>query len=214
MAGLEHEMAAGGGRGRLRASHADRERVIETLKAAYAYGLVTKDEFDARVSQTFAARTYAELAVVTADIPAGLAPAPAPLRPAPARASAPVAANVTAGDRAIMATAIVAGLAFVASVFAGPGAVAGLPLAGLLALGGAGSALVSMFLFGVQMRSQRTRRPGGHLPPQRAVDSGSNAAYREVSATSAERFPHAAKPRRRSKADAVRRHSLRPRLSG
>jgi uncharacterized protein DUF1707 len=80
MAGLEHEMAAGGGRGRLRASHADRERVIGTLKAAYAYGLVTKDEFDARVSQTFAARTYAELAVITADIPAGLAPAPPPLR--------------------------------------------------------------------------------------------------------------------------------------
>jgi hypothetical protein len=36
MAGLEHEMAAGGGRGRLRASHADRERVIGTLTAAYA----------------------------------------------------------------------------------------------------------------------------------------------------------------------------------
>jgi hypothetical protein len=26
------------------------------------HGLVTKDEFDARVSQTFASRTYAELA--------------------------------------------------------------------------------------------------------------------------------------------------------
>ena len=45
MAGLEHEMGAGGGRGRLRASDADRERVIGTLKAAYVYGLVTKDEF-------------------------------------------------------------------------------------------------------------------------------------------------------------------------
>jgi hypothetical protein len=97
MAGLEHEMTAGGGHGRLRASHADRERVIDTLKAAYAYGLVTKDELEARVSQMFAARTYAELAVITADIPAGLAPAPPPLRPVPAKASAPVAANVTAG---------------------------------------------------------------------------------------------------------------------
>lgn len=118
-----------------------------------------------------------------------------------------MAATGTAGDRAIMATAIVAGLALLASVFAGP-------LAGLLALGGAGSALVSMFLFGIQMRSQRTKRPGGHLPPQRGVDSGSNSAYRAISATSAERFPRAGKPRRGSKADAARRHSLRPRLSG
>jgi hypothetical protein len=207
MAGLEHEMAAGGGRGRLRASDADRERVIGTLKAAYAYGLVTKDEFDARVSQTFAARTYAELAVITADIPAGLAPAPPPLRPAPAKASAPVAANLTAGDRAIMATAIVAGLALVAAIF-----VAGLPLAGLLELGGTGSALVSFFLLAIQMRSRRTKRPGGQLPPQRGAGSGSGAAHRAISATSAER-PPAGKPRRRSKADAARRHSPRPQLS-
>jgi hypothetical protein len=34
-----YEMAAGDGPGRLRASHADRERVIDTLKAAYVYGL-------------------------------------------------------------------------------------------------------------------------------------------------------------------------------
>ncbi len=170
MAGLEHEMAAGGGRGRLRASHADRERVIGTLKAAYVYGLVTKDEFDERVSQTFAARTYAELAVITADIPAGLAPAPPPPRPAPASA----AANVTAGDRAIMATAIVAGLALVASVFAGPAAVAGLPLAALLVLGGTGSAFMSLFLLGIQMRSRRTKRPGGQLPPAAAGSAGAD----------------------------------------
>jgi hypothetical protein len=206
MAGLEHEMAAAGVHGRLRASHADRERVIDTLKAAYVYGLVTKDEFDARVSQTFAARTYAQLAVVTADIPPGLAPAPPPLRPAPAKASAPVAANVTAGDHAIMATAIVAGLALLASVVAGP-------LAGPLVLGGVGSAFVSLFLLRIQMRSQRIKRPGGQLPPQRAVDPGPNAAHRAISSTLAERFPHAGRPRRRSKADAAQRHSLRPRLS-
>jgi len=208
MAGLEHEMAAGRGRGRLRASDADRERVIDTLKAAYVYGLVTKDEFDARVSQTFGARTYAELAVITADIPAGLAPAPPPLRPAPARASAPVAATVTTGDRAIMATAIVAGLAWVAAVFAGPV----LPLAGPLALSGTVSALVSLLLLGIQMRSRRTRRPGGQLPPQRGVDPGPAAAHRAISATSAERFPHVGKPRR-SRAEAARRDSLRPQLS-
>jgi Domain of unknown function (DUF1707) len=72
MAEQDHEMAEGDGRGRLRASHADRERVIDRLKAAYVYGLVTKDEFDERVSQAFAARTYAELPVLTADVRAVL----------------------------------------------------------------------------------------------------------------------------------------------
>ena len=73
MAGPGDEIAAGeAGRGHLRASHADREQVIGTLKAAFVQGMLTKDELDARVGQTLAARTYAELAALTADIPAGL----------------------------------------------------------------------------------------------------------------------------------------------
>jgi hypothetical protein len=63
--------AAAAGRSRLRASHADREHVIDLLKAAFADGRVSKDEFDARVGQAFGSRTYAELATVTAGIPAG-----------------------------------------------------------------------------------------------------------------------------------------------
>jgi len=58
--------------GHLRASHADREQVIGTLKVAFVQGRLTAEELDARVEQVFAARTYAELAEVTADIPAGL----------------------------------------------------------------------------------------------------------------------------------------------
>jgi uncharacterized protein DUF1707 len=66
-------MAAGaGGRGHLRASHADREQVIGTLKAAFVQGRLVKDEFDLRVGQALAPRTYAELAALTADLPAGL----------------------------------------------------------------------------------------------------------------------------------------------
>jgi hypothetical protein len=172
MASLEHEMAAGGGRSRLRASDADRERVIDTLKAAYVYGLVTKDEFDARVSQTFAARTYGELAAITADVPAGLAAAPPPLEPVAAEASASVAANVTAGDRAIMVSATLAVLALVASAFA---SAAGLPIAGLLVLAGAGSAVVTVVKFRSQTRSQRTKRLGGQLPP-RGVDENRRPA--------------------------------------
>ena len=67
------EAAAGGpGHGRLRASHADRERVIAALKAAFIQGRLTKDEFELRAGRALGSRTYAELAALTADIPAGL----------------------------------------------------------------------------------------------------------------------------------------------
>ena len=209
MGGPGYEMAAGDGRSRLRASHADRERVIDTLKAAYVYGLVTKNELDERVGQTFAARTHAELAVITADIPSGLAP----LRPAPASVSAPAAAR----DRAIMVAAILAGLAWVASIVvspdAGPGPSVAGALAALLFVGGTGSAFVSLFLLGIRIRSQRTQRPGSQLPPRRRrADSGTSAAHKAISATSAEQLPRAAKPRRGT-TDAAQRHCLRPQLS-
>ncbi len=60
--------------GDLRASHADREGVIGILKAAFVQVRLAKDEFDLRVGQALAARTYAELAIVTADLPPGLSP--------------------------------------------------------------------------------------------------------------------------------------------
>jgi len=63
--------AAADGRGRMRASHADREQVIELLKAAFVQGPLAKDEFDLRVGQALASRTVAELAALTAGIPAG-----------------------------------------------------------------------------------------------------------------------------------------------
>ena len=67
MAGPGDEAAAGCGH--LRASHADREQAIEWLKTAFVQGRPAKDEFDTRVGQAFASRTYAELATVTADRP-------------------------------------------------------------------------------------------------------------------------------------------------
>ena len=84
MAGPGDEITAEvGGRGHLRASHADREQVIDTLKAAFVQGMLAKDEFDLRVGQALASRTGAELAALSADIPAGLITAKPP---APARA--------------------------------------------------------------------------------------------------------------------------------
>jgi Domain of unknown function (DUF1707) len=87
MAGPGDEIAAGAGEcGRLRASHADREQVIDVLKAAFVQGRLTKDEFDVRVGEVLASRTYADLAATTTDIPAGVVAPAQPLRTtAPAR---------------------------------------------------------------------------------------------------------------------------------
>jgi hypothetical protein len=79
--------AAAGGPGDMRASHADRERVIDTVKAAFARGQLTAGELDARVGQALTARTYAELTAVTLSIPAAsdLARPPKPVRAQPQR---------------------------------------------------------------------------------------------------------------------------------
>jgi hypothetical protein len=73
------------GRGHLRAAHADRERVIAVLKAAFVQGRLTKDELEARATQAFASKTYAELSELTADIPPFPLVPPAPVRPAARR---------------------------------------------------------------------------------------------------------------------------------
>ncbi len=81
--------SAGAGRDRLRAGHADREQVIKALKAAFVDGRLTKAEFAERTGRALTARTYADLAALTADLPAGLvtaAAAPAaPAQAAPAQ---------------------------------------------------------------------------------------------------------------------------------
>ena len=59
-------------RGRLRASHADRERVIGMLETAFAAGLVTKAELDLGVNRTLASRTYADLVAAAAGLQAPL----------------------------------------------------------------------------------------------------------------------------------------------
>jgi hypothetical protein len=107
-------MAAGaGGRGYLRASHADREQVIEVLKAAFVQGRLTKGEFDLCVGQALAARTYAELAAATAGIPGGLI-APKPPAPARARGRQPV---LRPGRVALAATVLYAAVWVYAILF-------------------------------------------------------------------------------------------------
>jgi uncharacterized protein DUF1707 len=107
--GDQQAAASAVGRGRLRASHADREHVVDTLKAAFVQGRLTKDEFDARVGQTFASRTYAQLAGLTTDIPAGLSGAEPPRQPVRAAARTPVRKAVLWGACAMIPLAMVVG---------------------------------------------------------------------------------------------------------
>jgi hypothetical protein len=100
--------------GRFRASRADREQVIEVLKAAFVQGRLTKDELEARAACAFQARTYADLAVVTADIPA--APAVPPRRPPAAKRSGlPMNTAISVGAFIIVA----AHLALLAALLSG-----------------------------------------------------------------------------------------------
>ena len=108
MAGPGDEVAAAAGRGRgeLRASHADREQVIGILKAAFVQGMLAKDEFDQRVDQAFAARTQAELAALSADLPVKPIAAQSP-RPVRAHGEQPV---LRPGPVLAAATALYAGV--------------------------------------------------------------------------------------------------------
>jgi hypothetical protein len=53
------------------AAAADRERTIDVLKAAFGEGRLPKEEFDSRCGRVLAARTYADLAAIVSDLPAG-----------------------------------------------------------------------------------------------------------------------------------------------
>ena len=80
--GDEISAAGAGDHSPLRASHADREQVIDALKAAFVDGRLARDEFDLRVGQVLAA--YANLDALIADIPAPARPT-AVQPPEPAR---------------------------------------------------------------------------------------------------------------------------------
>jgi Domain of unknown function (DUF1707)/Domain of unknown function (DUF4190) len=53
------------------AAAADRERTLDVLKAAFGEGRLNKEEFDSRSVRVMAARTYADLNAIVADLPAG-----------------------------------------------------------------------------------------------------------------------------------------------
>jgi Domain of unknown function (DUF1707)/Domain of unknown function (DUF4190) len=66
---------AGDWRGKMRASDADRDRVVERLGTAYSEGRLFRDEYDERLERALSARTYGELDQLMIDLPAAAAPA-------------------------------------------------------------------------------------------------------------------------------------------
>jgi hypothetical protein len=159
-AGPGDEMAAGARRrGHLRASHADRELVIGTLKAAFVQGMLAKGEFDLRIGQTLASRTYAELAALTADLPAGLA-VPEPSRPAWTEGGQPV---LRPGPVIEAATALYAGgcaFALLLSPHQGNSPVPLILSATLVYLG------ILIICAGAIVTNRRDRRSAGQPPRQ------------------------------------------------
>jgi hypothetical protein len=155
------EDGTAGARGQLRTSHAEREQAIDVLKAAFVQGRLTKDEFDLRVSQVFASRTYADLGALTADIPAGVTSA----RPPAERVREPgkmLSFRTAARVGAVGASPSVASAAVVMMQSSGVPAVVGVLLVGATGLLVAGLLTVLlMFLSWVVRRSRRrpARRP-------------------------------------------------------
>jgi hypothetical protein len=167
---------AAAGRDRLRAGHADREQVIEALKAAYVQGMLAKDELDARLGQALASRTYADLAALTADIPPR-PPAARPARPS-ARARRHPLARAAAGSGGCLAIAFGARqLVNLADPGATPGSISKAWL-GPLFLVFFGAIIAALCILGhgvaASVGQRRSRRqlppppgPGGH-----ALDAG------------------------------------------
>ena len=65
----------------MRAADTDREHTVEVLRRAAAEGRITFEELDDRISQAYAAKTFADLDAVTSDLPGPGVKAPAPATP-------------------------------------------------------------------------------------------------------------------------------------
>jgi hypothetical protein len=139
---------------RLRASHVDREQAISALKAAFVHGRLAKDEFDARVGQALAARTRAELAAITADIPAD------PMGVQPVRRPNQPALGVKSGVCVTATSAMLAAVLWAAAWSAGSAA------ASAAALALTGVVIFTLFVTGYQLRESRHHgRSVQPLPP-------------------------------------------------
>ncbi|HTX28285.1 MAG TPA: DUF1707 domain-containing protein [Streptosporangiaceae bacterium] len=164
-----------------------RERVTRTLRAALAQGRLTEDEYDERIGRASASRSRAELAALTADLPAGRMDAP--IRPP------------TAGVAWVGVSVIIAAAGVVAAVLLTNVDSAGAFLAFLIA---AVTLLVAPIVtVGVMIDVRHQRRSGRQVPLQPAPRTGGTPAQRPASAAPAEPLPPI-DPGRQQTAEAAR----------
>lgn len=162
-----HQVAAGAqGRGRLRASRADREQVIEVLKAAFVQDRLTKDEFDARVGQALASRIYADLTALTADLPAGSATAQLPRELARRQAQPPGVVGIRSSVRVMSIGTILTSGVWVAALLTG--STAALTVALTFSIAYLGTLLLAA---AVLLESWHERR-SSRQPPSRSGPGG------------------------------------------
>jgi uncharacterized protein DUF1707 len=84
----------------MRAADTDRDRAADLLRTAAAEGRITFEELDERVSQAYAAKTFADLQAITRDLPGpGITPPVPAVRPA----APPSVAGEAAGPPASVA---------------------------------------------------------------------------------------------------------------
>ena len=154
-------------RSRLRASHADREQVIGTLKAAFVQGMLARDEFGQRVGQALTARTHADLAALTTDLPAGLTAAQPP-KPVRTQGEQPV---LRPGPVLAVATALYAGVWAFTFLPPWPTTFEGDPPRAIIMLFVTTTLiylLVLVVTVGHMLASRHEKRSGGR-PPRQAV---------------------------------------------
>jgi Domain of unknown function (DUF1707) len=151
----DHRTAAAARRGQLRASQADREGVIDAVKAAFVAGRLTEEEFSARIGQALASRTHTDLAAITADIPAG---------PVVAQAARMPDRVVAWGTGAIIAAAALGG-----AVLIGGSAwiLWAITMTGAL-----------LFTVSVLLSARQERRSRGGRPPQSALSGPAGPVVR------------------------------------
>jgi hypothetical protein len=106
----------------MRAASTDRERAVDVLKAGFAEGRLSQEEYNDRMGRAYAARTYGELAALTADLPAGPYPTAWPV---PAYQPPPLQAQ--SGTNSMAIAAMVLGVAefFTAGLTAIPAVICG-----------------------------------------------------------------------------------------